>query len=270
MVQFTLLEKIKMLIDIILSSSFFLSTVVLGSLFTGIMIMGIRKYKKIDKKIFILGWIFVVGFLFIRHFNTLFTMLDNMIENIFISIYFPNLATYVAILLTTNFIFMSTLIKKNTNKYMLALNTISFIGINTLFLFIADTVVEENIDIYSKLTVYSNSDLLILLELSTGLFTLWLFILSIIWVIKKILAINNETRKEEKVVYEKQVTETSEVLEIIEDSIVKNEHEDIEIIDIEESNPNYESLFDRYMHGDTNLTIEDYKNIKDYLLKLKS
>ena len=59
---------------------------------------------------------------------------------------------------------------------MLALNTISFIGINTLFLFIADTVVEENIDIYSRLTVYSNSDLLILLELSTGLFTLWLFV----------------------------------------------------------------------------------------------
>lgn len=270
MVQFTLLEKIKMLIDIILSSSFFLTTVVLGSLFTGIMIMSIRKNKKIDKKIFVLAWLFVITFLFVRHFNTLFRMLDNMIENIFISVYFPNLATYVAILLTTNYIFISSLIKKNTNKYMLALNTISFIGINTLFLFIADTVVEENIDIYSRLTVYSNSDLLILLELSTGLFTLWLFILSIIWAIKKILSISNESKIKEKVVYEKPVIETNETLEIIEDSYVKNEHKDIEIIDIEENKTDYESLFDRYMHGDTNLTIEDYKNIKDYLLKLKS
>lgn len=267
MVQFTLLEKLKMLVDIILSSSFFLTTVILGSLFAIIMILSIRKNKKINKKIFILAWIFVIGFIFIRYFNTLFTMLDNLIENIFVSIYFPNLATYVALLLITNFIFVYTIVKKNTPKFVIALNAISFIGINTLFLFIADTVVKENIDIYSKLTVYSNSNLLILLELSTGLFVLWLFILLIIWVINKIITINKDSKIEEKIVYEKPSVEVKNTNQIIENNYVKNEYEDIEIIDFEKNNNEYENLYNRYMRGDSNLTIEDYKKLKDYLLK---
>ena len=270
MVQFTLLEKFKMLVDIILSSSFFLTTVIIGSLFATIMILSIRKKGKINRKIFILAWLFVIAFIFIRYFNTLFTMLDNLIENIFVSIYFPNLATYVALLLSTNFIFIYTIIKKAMSKFVIVLNTVSFISINMLFLFIADTVVKENIDIYTKLTIYSNSNLLILLELSTGLFTLWLFILSIVWIINKIISINKEPKLEEKVVYEKPVTEVSETNEILDNTYVKNEFEDIEIIDFEESNLDYENLFDRYMHGDSNLTIEDYKNIKEYLLKIKS
>lgn len=270
MVQISFLQKLKMLVDIILSSSFFLTTVILGSIFTVVMIISIRKNKKINKKIFIFAWIFVIGFIFIRYFNTLFTMLDNLIENIFVSIYFPNLATYVAILLTSNLIFVYTVIKKKSQKFVLALSTINFIGINILFLFIADTVVKENIDIYSKLTVYSNTNLLILLELSTGLFSLWLFCLFIIWVVNKIISMSQESDELNKdIIYEKKVTDTDTINEIISDSYVNNEYEDIEILDFDSEKPDVEDLFNRYMRGDSNLTIEDYKEMKKYLLKIK-
>lgn len=259
MIQFTFTQKLKMLIDIILSSSFFLSIIIIGSILSIIMIISIKKNKKINKKIFMLSWIFIVIFIFIRYFNTLFTMLDNLIEHIFLSIYFPSLATYVLLLLLTNLIFIYSILKKNTPKFILSLNTISFIGINTLFLFIADTVVKENIDIYSKLTVYSNSNLLILLELSTGLFTLWLFILFITYIINKIISINNEPKE-----INEKLKESNEINEML-----KEQYENIEILDFEEDDIDYENLFNRYMTGDSNLTIEDYKNLKEYLLKTK-
>ena len=267
MVQFTLLEKLKMLVDIILSSSFFLTAVILGSLFAIIMILSIRKDKKINRKIFVLAWIFVIGFIFIRYFNTLFTMLDNLIEHIFISIYFPNLATYIAILLITSFIFIYTIIKKGISRFIIAINSINFIGINILFLFIADTVVKENIDIYSKLTVYSNTNLLILLELSTGLFTLWLFVLLIVWIINKIITINSEPKSEQKSVVKESITDNNISNKILENNYIKNEYENIEIIDFDASVIDCQDLYNRYKQGDSNLTIEDYKNLKEYLLK---
>ena len=43
-------------------------------------------------------------------------------------------------------------------------------------IFIIDIVNKNNIDIYEKVTVFSNSKLLVLLELSTGIFTSWILL----------------------------------------------------------------------------------------------
>ena len=84
MIQFSLAEKLKMLVDIILSSSFFLATIIFGAIFVFMLVLSIRKKEKINKKLFILAWFFVIIFVFIRYYNTLFTMLENLVENIFV------------------------------------------------------------------------------------------------------------------------------------------------------------------------------------------
>ena len=279
MIQFSLAQKLKMLVDIILSSSFFLATIIFGTIFVVMLIMNIRKKEKINKKLFILAWLFVIILVFIRYYNTLFTMLDNLVENIFVSIYFPNLATYVAILLITNFIFVASIIKKNISKFIIALNSISFIGINVLFFFIADIVVKENIDIYSKLTIYSNSNLLVLLELSTGLFTLWLIILFVYWVIIKLISINKEPvtksipQQKENITVENKQQEPIIIVQKEEKNVNQSNNylpkqpENIEVIDFKEEKFDYENLYNRYMRGDSSLTLQDYKNLKEYLLK---
>lgn len=279
MIQFSLAQKLKMLVDIILSSSFFLATIIFGTIFVVMLIMNIRKKEKINKKLFILAWLFVIILVFIKYYNTLFTMLDNLVENIFVSIYFPNLATYVAILLITNFIFVASIIKKNISKFIIALNSISFIGINVLFFFIADIVVKENIDIYSKLTIYSNSNLLVLLELSTGLFTLWLIILFVYWVIIKLISINKEPvtksipQQKENITVENKQQEPIIIVQKEEKNVNQSNNylpkqpENIEVIDFKEEKFDYENLYNRYMRGDSSLTLQDYKNLKEYLLK---
>ena len=48
--------------------------------------------------------------------------------------------------------------------------------INALLLFIIDVVNINHINVYEKITVFSNNKLLVLLELSTGTFTSWIIL----------------------------------------------------------------------------------------------
>ena len=108
------------------------------------------------------------------------------------ALYFPNLAVYSIIILITNIRLFSSLINKKTkNSYKVA-NIFSCVLINFLFILILETIIKNKIDVYETLTVYSNKELLILLELSTCVFLAWLFVVMF-------LNLVNMTVKKEKV-----------------------------------------------------------------------
>ena len=70
----------------------------------------------------ILGWLFVISFIMIRYISYLNKLFDNLINNIFVQIFFPNLATYIIIILITNIIFYTPFyqkISKTVVKYLI-------------------------------------------------------------------------------------------------------------------------------------------------------
>ena len=79
------------------------------------------------------------------------------------ALYFPSLPIYVSVLAISNTLFIISLFNKKTAKIKKIVNLV-----NSLIL--------DNINIYEKVTLYTNSSLLVLLELSMGIFTSWVLI----------------------------------------------------------------------------------------------
>ena len=88
-----------------------------------------------------------------------------------------------------------------------------------LLFIIVKTIVDNNVDIYEKLNVYTNQDLLVLIELSMILFVIWIFILTFINIVRKIV---NAIENRKVTVKEKDVVVNNIPLEnVIEDIIPK-------------------------------------------------
>ena len=177
---------IEILLDVISNSPSSVLFIILGIIFASAMIINIKNKKKIGKLVSILGWIFIVLFIIIRYSSYLNKLFDNLINNIFMQIFFPNLATYVIIIIITNFIFLYSIIKKTSNLSKV-INVIFFTVIMVFMLYTLEQIITNNINIYSFEEVYSNDDISVLIQSTTVLFTFWIILIISKLIINKLI-----------------------------------------------------------------------------------
>ena len=175
MKDFSLIEKFNILMELISSSSLFLVVSMIGIAVLIFIIICIIKNQKINKKIFIITFS-LIGFIILINYNVvIFKVLDIIIDSVFKFLYFPNLPMYIAILLIINIIFIISMFDKRS-KLKKIINSITTVIFDILFILIISVVSKNNINIYEEINLYTNSTLLVLLELSTGTFTSWILI----------------------------------------------------------------------------------------------
>ena len=195
MQNYSLFEKIGILFNIIKTSPLFIVSFIIGIILITMMFLDLKTTKKIREKLLIVIWISVMIFIGIRYCNYLIKISDNLVEEIFTAIYFPNIAIYTIIIITVNIALIIGLLKKKmTTSYKVA-NVFTTVVIDFLFILILETIIKNKIDVYETLTVYSNKDLLTLIELSSGMYTAWLFVVALIRIVEK-------SMPEEKIVEE--------------------------------------------------------------------
>ena len=170
------IDKLSILSDMILSSPLFISFITILEIGLVIFLLFKRKRFKINKWVVIGIWIAILLFLIIFYNKVFFNLLDNFINYIFNALYFPNLAVYSIILISSNIFFIIAIFNKKIDKNHKIINIVNAIVIDSLLIFIIDIISKNNIDVYEKLTVFSNNKLLVLLELSTGVFTSWVLL----------------------------------------------------------------------------------------------
>ena len=170
------IDKLSILSDMILSSPLFIIFVTIFEIGLVIFLLFKRKKFKINKWVVIGIWIVILLFLIIFYNKVFLNLLDNFINYIFNSLYFPNLAVYSIILIVSNIFFIMAILNKKIDKSHKIINIVNAIVIDSLLIFIIDIISKNNIDVYEKLTVFSNNNLLVLLELSTGVFTSWVLL----------------------------------------------------------------------------------------------
>ena len=107
-------------------------------------------------------------------------LLDAIIDSVFMALYFPSLPVYMAILITSNTFLIVSLFSKKLLKSKKIINIINGLILDLLLILIIEIVSRNNINIYEQVTLYSDRYLLVLLELSTGIFTSWVLISLII------------------------------------------------------------------------------------------
>ena len=207
--------------------------IILGIIFTLTMIININKNKKIGKTLYIIGWIFIISFIVIRYNSYLSKIFDNLINQIFMQIFFPNLATYVILIIITNIIFLISINRKNIKNLTKVINSIFFIVIMIMMVYTLEQIISNNINIYSTEEVYTNQNVLVLIESTTILFTIWTIILISKFIISKLIKKSDEKIIEEY--QEKQISDNS-IKKVEKPNIIpENESNNIEVLNTNEN-----------------------------------
>ena len=177
--------------------SIFLLILVLFTIFT--IVFNNKIKSRAPKVIAVLSWIIVAIFMIIKYAGSVKFLNMTLKSGTFSSIYFPNVITYVIMILISIFIFFRAIIKKEPSMVIKIVNAISFgiIGVN--FILILREVFKNSITIYDPLTIYKYEGLQALIQTSTLVFCLWMLALLINFlakfITKKLDTLNEKNKK---------------------------------------------------------------------------
>lgn len=200
MANFTFFEKIKILWDTILSTPFFSLSAVVGLVLAILMIVDIKRRKKIRKQYYIAAWFFIFLFITFKYIKIIPILLDNLVNQIFMALYFPSIGIYMFLLLVVNAGFIFCLSKNIHKSYKILTGIISII-LDLFFVLIINIILDNNIDVTKDVTLYTNSNLLVLLELSTAIFVSWLLLIFFISAYLKLKNLDNNLLFERNLSY---------------------------------------------------------------------
>ena len=200
MENISFLNKIKMLFNTIISNPFFSLSALFGIVLATLMIIDILKHKKIRKRYYIAAWFFIFLFIVVKYIKVIPVLVDNLINQVFMVLYFPSIGVYMLLLIIINVGFIYCLIKNIHKSYKILTGIISII-LDLLFILIINIILENKIDITSEITLYTNSKLLVFLELSTALFVSWILLIIFISAYLKLKVLDNNIIFEQDLSY---------------------------------------------------------------------
>ena len=168
--NFSFVEKLSMLMKLVSSSYLFLVVMIVCILLLTILIILTILNKKVNKWVFIVISIILGILLLINYGSIIIKVLDIILDSVFIALYFPNLPIYTSVILVSNIVFIISIFNKKQTKIRKIVNIVNAIILNFFLLLIIEVVSSNNINIYDEINLYTNSTLLVLLELSMGIF----------------------------------------------------------------------------------------------------
>lgn len=221
MVELSLVEKIKTLFTLIFSSSLFF-ILLLGIFIILVDIFYISKQSKKVKTMYLIVSITVIGILLITYFEEFLQFINVLNKNIVMLINFPSLLQYTVIIFITLIIMIISIFNKKINRVISRINIGVFIADLFIFFLILDQISKTNIDLSNKINIYSNTNLMVLFEISMIIFVLWLVGL----LIYKICSVLISRNKSSKVIMDNNEANLSESEEGTKEG---NEEEEIEL-----------------------------------------
>ena len=197
MIQMSLLEQIKYLVEMIVSSplTIFLLFIICG--FIALLIAEIKSKDKKISRILVYGFLTSAILVALIYNKQVLMLIDSFMNNIFETILFPNIVTYVLIIGFINFVLITLLLKEKIKDAYKITTFIAAVQIDFLGILTLNTINKNNIDIYSELTLYSDKTLLVLLQFTSEIFVLWLLIMFMISVIMKLITLKNKELKKQ-------------------------------------------------------------------------
>ena len=166
-------EKFKILFDMILDFKFIF-------IFLGVLVI-----KKIDNRKYImiitLSLLLILGIDIVINYKELAEVFDNFMTIFFSNIYFPSVYVYVGTLLIVAIAFITSMFNKMLNKIYKIINGITFVMNNILLAIILNIIAKNKIDVFTPNELYTNINLVAVLEISIGLFVLWILSLIVVY-----------------------------------------------------------------------------------------
>ena len=273
MKDLSFLDKLKVLVDVSSSSGLCIASIFILLFLAFVMLTTSKKNSKQTKKLYLIIYIILIVVMLIQYSSSLSTMFDYMMNNLFIAIYFPNLAIYLAAIIATNIILWKTIFNFKEDKLLKVVNTIIYSIMHYLLILILNVVNSNGLDVFNNASVYENNDALALISLSSTIFMIWI----IFMVIYKIIR-GRQKQYEEQSIKDEHLIRTKLPSNIIEVAVPKRVKEVIKIR--EEVVPKIvqePSIVDFYKQDqdeiekyENMLTLDDYKTVLQLLKNNKS
>lgn len=184
--SYTFFDRIKILFDLIISSPFFISIIVIFLLTTFIFILYGRLKNKVLKYVAFTGYLLIAVLILINYGSSILNLSDSLVDQLFSFLYFPNLIAYICMIIISILIVVYTFVNKKSKVFVKFFNTISFTFLMILFVLTLDVIVRNDINIYEKIEIFSNETIVILIEFSTFVFAIWIFVLFINYLVNVI------------------------------------------------------------------------------------
>lgn len=176
MLQLTLFEKLKVLFDLILGSPFFIFLFIF-TILVFIILLDSKNYKRKKIKRYIFGiYLLVFVAVIIKYHSSFLSILDYLMNNIFVIFYFPNIAVYAFMIIIINIIMLKSLFS-NEDKLLRVINIAFYSFIMYLMLLIIYTITTNQLNVYDQISLYSNQNTLVLIEISNILFVVWMVLM---------------------------------------------------------------------------------------------
>ena len=179
MTQTTILDKLKVILDVSMSSKLFIAVILFIILITLVSLTTNRKNVKRTKIIYGLTYLIIIATIIVFYYDSLGKMFDYMMNNFFIVLYFPNVAVYLAAIIITNIIVLVSVFNFKTPKLVRNINVIIYGIINYLLALVLNVVTKNNLDIFSQTSIYGNESAQAIIEISSTIFMIWLAFLVI-------------------------------------------------------------------------------------------
>lgn len=207
MTRMSITDKLNVLLDIINSSKEYI-LVFLGLLFVGYILASTNKRTaKSTKQLFIAIYAIIIGIIIYIYRDNLGNMFDYMMNNLFIVIYFPNLAVYLAAIIATNIIMWISVFSFKIPRFLKNINVTGYCIMTYLLVLILNIISENKLDVFTQSSVYSNGNAQALIELSSMIFIIWIAFLAVYKVIKSLIVKPRQTKPVRQQVVAKQRVE---------------------------------------------------------------
>lgn len=185
MADFSVVEKLKIIFSTIISTPLFLIASILGISLIVLMIIAFVKKVKMPKYVYFIGWGLVILFVGLKYSKIVPKLLDNLFDTLFKGLYFPSVGFYMFIIVITNISFIVLAIQKTVRKSYKIVSGITSIIMNVLFIIVGGIMTKNKIDISDPINMYTNSTLLVLLQITMALFLIYILIILFIRIYTK-------------------------------------------------------------------------------------
>ncbi|MBQ8534903.1 MAG: hypothetical protein IJ463_04380 [Bacilli bacterium] len=273
MSKMTFMDKLSVLLNVSLSSKLFIALFILLIIIGIVLIKNNNNDVQKNKKIYLMITIFISALVIFTFNTSLAKMFDYMMNNLFIIVYFPNIAIYLAAIIATNVILFVSIFSNKTSKVIKNINIIVYTIINYLLVLLLFTVNKSGLDLFSQSSIYQNESATALIELTSILFIVWVVFLVLYKLILSYLSKDDEisedtARIRKKILMEEQrkIFDEKRELEREKEELRKAQEEMTTPVVVREETPKQMSREEYMMKQfDQMLTLNDYKVLLNVL-----
>lgn len=275
MTYLSIIEKLRILLDMLLDFKFILIFVILLLILTflyAIRRINGKKYALMMLSTFIL--LFAISI--ISNYKVLANTFDNFTTIFFGNIYFPSIYVYIGVLVICFITFITSILNTMLKKIYKIINSIMFVCNNILLIIVLNIIAKNKIDIFSVSSLYTNNNLVAILEISMNLFILWVLSLIIVYttncicdriVVKKHVVVDNNVSSTLEVFNDinEDINVNNDSINVSKDEVVidtvdLNENSDVtpDTLVIEDIKEDYGTTFEDILNG--NIEVVYYQN----------